>query len=357
MASTVRTEFLLATKEDLPEAGRFLVDLGGPLFEERFPRRTCEQFYHWKYYENPVGPAVVAIARAGSQIVSIAAAGPKRLHCDGQTYLVYELGDFLTAPDHRRQGLFSKLIELLCRETASRGAALVYVRPNENSFPILVKHHGFQEVRRFDSRRFVLPSGALSRRTVIPKKFWHAIGVDWMMLRLALSNAADSQIQVERCSNFDGADYWWETVRTAYRLSLVHDQTYFDWRYLACPTPYRIFRASREGKPAGWAVTFAHSKQPIGMILELLAAPDDREAVDALLATCVPDMTNSGCSSIHTWTLDSAAESASQHALTRLCRLRSEKMHIAVRCLAPQWTTSRLPERGWYLSLGGFDGS
>jgi len=39
------------------------------------------------------------------------------------------------------------------------------------------------------------------------------------------------------------------------------------------------------------------------------------------------------------------------------CAPRSEKMHIAVRCLAPQWTTSRLPERGWYLSLGGFDGS
>lgn len=358
MPSSVRADILLATKEDLAEIGEFLVDLGGPLLEERFPGHTREQFYHWKYYENPVGSAVVAVARAGSKIVSLASAGPKRLQCAGETCLVYELGDFLTAPDHRKQGLFSRLIELLCEETARLGAAMVYVRPNDNSFPVLAKHLGFEEVRRFDCRRFVVPSGFLSRRTRIPEGFWRALGADWIMQRLALGSAGGNHgVHVERCANFDGADALWKAVRQSYRFTLVHDQPYFDWRYAACPTPYRIFRASRAGSPAGWAVTFANQAVPVGFIAELFAAPDDSETVNALLAACIPDLVNSGCKSIYTWTLETSAQSASHDVLTRVCRFRDPtRLHIAVRYLATGWTTARLQGNGWYLAAGGFDG-
>lgn len=356
MPPACRTDIVLAAPEDVAEIAAFLVDLGGPLHEERFPGATGEQFYRWKYYQNPVGPAVVAVARAGSKVVSLAAAGPKRLQCGGETYLVYELGDFLTAPEHRRQGLFSRLIERLCEETARLGATMVYVRPNDNSFPILEKHLGFEEVRRFDSRRFVLPSGVLSRRSGIPAGFWRAAGADWIMRRLAVGGSSGN-VRVERCMDFTGADTFWESVRHAYRFSLVHDQAYFDWRYAACPTPFRIFRATRSGKPAGWAVTFANRAEPIGFVTDLFAAPDDGEAVNTLLAMCVPDLIESGCQSIYTWTLETSARSASHDALTRACQFRDPvRLHIAVRGLAPGWTAADLPESGWYLSVGGFDG-
>ncbi len=34
----------------------------------------------------------------------------------------------------------------------------------------------------------------------------------------------------------------------------------------------------------------------------------------------------------------------------------AERLHIAARCVAPDWSAARLPDNGWYLSLGGFDG-
>ena len=353
MPSTARADILLASKEDLAEIGEFLVDLGGPLFDERFPGATRERFYRWKYYENPAGSAVVAVARArdgNSRIVSLAAAAPKRLQCNGETLLVYELGDFLTSPDHRKQGLFSHLIELLCEETARLGAAMVYVRPNENSFPILIKHLGFEEPRQFASRRYVVPSGVLARRTGLSAGLWQSVGVDWIMQRAALGG--NRNVPVERRENFHGADALWQSAGAAYRFSLVSDQAYFNWRYAACPTPYRIFRA-----PNGWAVTFANRAEPVGYIAELFAAPEDRETADALLGACIPDLVDSGCKSIYTWTLESSASSASHEALTKVCRFRDpEPLHFAVRCLAPGWTAARLPESGWYLSLGGFDG-
>ena len=167
------------------------------------------------------------------------------------------------------------------------------------------------------------------------------------MQRMALESPRAGDIRVKPCADFDGADALWQSVRTAYRFSLVHDRSYLDWRYAACPTPYRIFKAARDGAPSGWAVTFANRAEPLGFIADLFAAPNDRETVDALLGACVPDLIQNGCRSIYTWTLETSSECGSHEALTRVCRFRdAERLHVAVRCLAPQWTTARLPENG-----------
>ena len=74
----------------------------------------------------------------------------------------------------------------------------------------------------------------------------------------------------------------------------------------------------------------------------------DHETVEALLAACVPDLVQSGCKSIYTWTLETSGDCASHNALTRMCRFRdAERLHIAVRCVAPDWTAARLPDNGW----------
>ena len=358
MSPGLGTDILLAAEDDLAGIGTFLAGLGGPMFQERFPGSTSENFYRWKYYENPVGPAVVALAKVGSRIVSMAAAGRKRMFCDGETHLVYELGDFLTASDCRKQGLFSRLIELLCEETARRGAVLAYVRPNENSFPILTARLGFTEVRRLDSRRFVVPSAALARRTRLPAGLWHAIGTDWIAHRLALGGTrGDGTLQVERVDNFDGADHLWESARQGYRLALVRDRAYLDWRYAACPTPYHIFLARRAGNPTGCVVAFANRAEPLGFIADLFAAPDDHETVRSLLARCISQLVEDGARSICTWTLETSAESASHAALTRACRFRDpDRLHLAIRFLNPSWNVSLLPDRGWHIALGDFDG-
>jgi hypothetical protein len=234
---------------------------------------------------------------------------------------------------------------------------MAYVRPNENSFPILTKNLGFAEVRQFDSRRFALPSGRLSKSTGLPVGFWRSVGADSIMQRLALGGRRSTDVRVEPCANFSGADSLWESARAGYQFSLVHDQAYFDWRYAACPTPYRIYRASRAGAPSGWVVTFANRGEPLGFIADLFAARGDKETVDALLAACVPDLLQSGCKYVYAWTLKTSGECASHEALGRVCRFYDpERLYIAARGLAPGWSAARLPEDGWYLSMGGFDG-
>src|ERR1700692_3965655 len=137
----------LAQPGDLERIAQFLIPLGGESFAERFPDATAQDFYHWKYFRNPLGVAIVAIATDDASVVSVVAATPKHIQISGKVFLAYELGDFLTDENYRKLGLFSRLIELVCGEAASRGAAMVYVRPNDVSFRILVSKLSFHEAR------------------------------------------------------------------------------------------------------------------------------------------------------------------------------------------------------------------
>ena len=58
--STLSERF--AGRHDLEAIARFLPGLGGPRFSERYPERTLIDFLDWKYFKNPLGDAVVAIA-------------------------------------------------------------------------------------------------------------------------------------------------------------------------------------------------------------------------------------------------------------------------------------------------------
>src|SRR5215467_8645242 len=150
-------EIRLAEASDLARVAEFLLPLGGPSFAERFPGATSQDLYRWKYFANPLGNAIVATATAGEAVASVVAACPKRIQISGKTTLAYELGDFLTDANFRGQGLFSRLIELVCREAVAHGAGLVYVRPNDVSFPILAGKLSFIEAQQMDARRFVFP--------------------------------------------------------------------------------------------------------------------------------------------------------------------------------------------------------
>jgi hypothetical protein len=356
VSSRTGIDLSLATKDDLEEIGSFLTQLGGPLFHERFPGKTASDFYRWKYFENPAGDALIAAAKSGAHIVSVAAATPKRISCDGQTYLAFELGDFLTAQSHRKQGLFSNAIALLCSEAAGRNAALVYVRPNEQSFPILQKHLQFEEPHQFDTRRYITPSAFLKRRTGLPARAWQALGVDRIMHALALGRVTPG-IRVERADNFDCADELWQATNDKYRLALIRDRTYLHWRYINSPTPYHVFWAYTSGRPVGYAVTFGSTADSVGFITDLYTAAADTTTAQALVSTCIRDLADSQVTDIYTWTLAHAAASAPHRALVHACPFSDRnRLHIAFRFVSPVWNSARLPERSWHLTLGDFDG-
>jgi len=356
---SVNPELGLARPSDLSRIAQFLIPLGGESFGERFPDGTVQDFYRWKYFSNPLGEAIVGIAAVGDAVVSVVAATPKRIQLRGKTAPAYELGDFLTDGNYRKLGLFSRLIELVCREASNRDSSLIYVRPNDVSFPILVSKLAFHEGQRLDSRRFVLPSPTLSRKTGIPAHLLRLSGMDWLCKKRCIPNYSGGSVTVSSVERFgEETDQLWQRASAGYDFALVRDSSYLNWRYADCPTPYKIWLAARNGETVGFLVTSADRASPTAAVVDLFASIGDAEAVRALLARGLEDLLRSGVQLISTWTTQGGTQSAVQKLLRRCLPLRRKQhLHLAFRVLKTEEVTLPSPSQKWHFTLGDSDGA
>jgi hypothetical protein len=348
----------LACPKDLESVSQLLPELGGPHYGERFPGKTSYEFCRWKYTSNPAGDAAVGVALDGDRVVSVVAGTPKRVRIGGEVVLAFELGDFITANSYRNRGLFSKLINLVCDSARQRGAAFVYVRPNDLSFPILVSRLSFVEPRKMDERRYVVPSAAMERKLGIPAVIPRALGADWILRRIVVRDVKTS-VRVEPVTRFDdGVSRLWARLQDCYRFSLVRDSHYLNWRYIDCPTPYSAWAAYRDDELVGYLVAFAGSSQPLGTFLDLFTHPEDEDAASALVRAAIDALEQKGVRVIYAWTLQYGAEAAAARTLARACFLvKKQPLHVAIRFLDDNLSIRGLPSSDWQLTVGDFDGS
>ncbi len=344
-----------ATRDRLPAIADFLPALAGPHFAERFPGHTACDFFDWKYFRNPSGEAIVGIAESSGRVVATVAAVPTRLQLDDRIVSAYNLGDFLTATDFRNQGLFSRLIDLVCTEAAARGAALAYVQPNENSYPILSRR-GFQEPHRFVLRRFLVPSRILTRKLGIPLRVARYVGFDSLALHVSLPRWRDRSVIIEPATAFDPSmDHFWESARRGYDFLVARDRDRLQWRFADTPTPFRIHVARRGGELAGYIVTFVSRATAEAHIVDLFTHADDRGAAVELLRLGLEDLTREPVKAVYAWTLATPTSSMIDGLLCRALRFTWAPFHFAVRSLRLS-ASPDLPHERWHLMAGDFDG-
>jgi hypothetical protein len=86
----------------------------------------------WWCLENPLtGKFVCAIHK--KVIVATARITTKKIIIGENQFTGVEIGDTYTSIEHRRQGLFTKLVKIAEKEAIANDAELVYGTPNENS--------------------------------------------------------------------------------------------------------------------------------------------------------------------------------------------------------------------------------
>jgi hypothetical protein len=355
MAASVELRF--AGPEDLGRIGDFLQELGGPYFSQnRFPGKSALDYYHWKYFGNQQGEAVAGIAIAGERIVSTVAATVKPVLVKSRRLIAYELGDFLTATDFRQRGLFSQLVQIVCSETEKRGASLVYVQPNEISFPLLMKL-GFAEPLQIQQRHYARPSSVVARRLHVPAGFISWTGIDDLMGRLAAPRGSDQAVRVELISRFDAeTDLIWQQAGKQYELLLAREHEFLNWRYADSPTPFQIWLGRRKEEPVGFLVGFAGLNDAVGEIADVFTRPDDHDAAQALLYHSFREFRRQDMRAILAYTISSSEHSVVGDLLRRACPLtRQRPLHFAMRCFDSD-LGAQLPKSGWHLSPGDFDG-
>lgn len=109
------------------------------LFYKVFGFEYSQSHYHWKFFENPDGPPIIAVAEDGEQLVGQYALWPTRMRLGSSVVLGAQSLDTMTHPDYRGQGMFTILAEHCMKFAADRGVEMLYGFPNENSYAGFVR--------------------------------------------------------------------------------------------------------------------------------------------------------------------------------------------------------------------------
>lgn len=142
------------------------------LYQAVFGSDRSEHWFRWKYEENPhVDHVPILVATDGEQIVGARSFFALEIACCGVPQVVLQPCDAMVHPDHRRQGLFTRMTEQAI-DRYSDDCSFFFNFPNEQSLPGNLKL-GWQVVsHRASYLRIENPTQWLSSRMPIRPLQW-----------------------------------------------------------------------------------------------------------------------------------------------------------------------------------------
>ncbi|MEW6122238.1 MAG: GNAT family N-acetyltransferase [Pseudomonadota bacterium] len=152
-AAAPRWTPVLATRADLPGIHALYEEIWGP-------GRSMD-YLGWKLFDAPFDPLPPMLAMDGERCVGVYAVISTPLLLDGEKVMGCQSVDTMTHPDYRRQNMSVTLARACYAEAERRGFRLVYGMPNENSYPMFMKHLDWVHVG--EVQRWVRPLVAPSR--------------------------------------------------------------------------------------------------------------------------------------------------------------------------------------------------
>ncbi|NUC74804.1 GNAT family N-acetyltransferase [Haloterrigena sp. SYSU A558-1] len=118
------------------------------LYEQVFGRERSVDWFRWKFEDNPYADHVpIVVAERDGDIVGCRAFFAQELRIDGTERIAFQPCDTMVHPDHRNEGLFSRMNEYALERYAGADGppACCFNFPNENSKPGNLKH-GWREI-------------------------------------------------------------------------------------------------------------------------------------------------------------------------------------------------------------------
>jgi len=231
----------------------------------------------------------------------------------------WQIGDIVTAPAYRGQGLFRECLTTIC--DALPAGDIIICFPNGNSRSALLKQDFVPVV---DLRYWARPAF-----------WWHRASPT--RISAALSYSGD-------LSNAGSHD-----------LHVIRDAAYFNWRYLDCPSrAYAVLADGPTSNPGGILVFRRFSDAlPIAVVMDLHGSP---QALKRLIGHLDDEARRQRLLAI--MTLRTTPEGVGRFGMLRIpMNLQPKRMLLVARWAGA--SESRSPQelrRPWHLQAGDWDG-
>jgi len=257
-----------------------------------------DEWFQWKYVDNPRTAHVpILVATADGELAGARAQTPFLMRAGDETALAMRFGDTMVHPDHRRKGVFSRLVERALNHYREMPVRFCYNVPNDLSRPGFLKAGG-EIVSR-------LPS---FYRVQNPQAFGSNREGPLATAARAVSPAAQAYLDVrdalaDRPTNATVVRHTEIPVSLLRRLyerarpptvHAVRDDAMLEWRYENPRWRYHAYAADVDGRPAAAVVTGTQTDDGVTTttlvdVLPLADAPGRETGLRALLSAVVAD--------------------------------------------------------------------
>lgn len=193
------------------------------LFELVFKRPMSLSYWKWRFENNPAGKHMIKLMWDGRKLVGHYAVSPVLLRVHDEEKLSALSMTTMTHPEYVGLGIFGDLANALYDELENdMGVVAIWGYPNSNS------HYGF-----------------------IKNLGWKDVGVLHVLSSTMDSITANKIDGINQVYSFTESNTTvFNTIISAFPVSVLRNPTYLNWRYIENPTSsYQIFEVKNDGEP------------------------------------------------------------------------------------------------------------
>ena len=265
------------------------------LYETVFGERPADEWFDWKYESNPYFEGVpMIVAATGDDLVGAVPLFAQRMRVDSQTVRTFQPADVMVHPDHRKQGLFTRMIEESYESFRTDEPTLLIGFPNDAALPGWLKT-GWEIVETVPTYyRLQSPGSLLGLEegpvTSAVETAATSAARGYLGIRDRLVNGNQSGLRVERHRTIPA-----ELLASLYRTQRpaafhgVRDEGFYRWRFSNPHWEYVTYVAVRDGSPVAAVVTGTRPDGSLTRLTELLPLRAAHDAFEPLLRSVLEE--------------------------------------------------------------------
>lgn len=270
------------------------------------PASRAERLWDWQWRQDPRLPSPGyrgVVAAWDGRIIGILSTIPAGLHIRGEPIQAWWFVDVLVHWGLTRQALREHRRAAAGGSTALSGGIAAALFDHPAAGPIQLGKHIADSMMTIGHRLgfdYLADTGSLQRRVSTRYPVGRVLGTTLGELVGAVADLALPAIPRPRLpvrphdGPFDAPfDRLWDSVRGAYPAICRRDSALLEWRYRRHPDgDYRVLALDSPDGVRGYSVikVFEHVGRRRGKLVDLLTAPQDREAQQALLAAALREL-------------------------------------------------------------------
>jgi len=329
------------------------------LFWEVFNVRKDSNYWHWKYYQNPVGENFGIVALDKEKIVGTTAFIPAKIKIGSRERLSAQGTDVVVLPEYRAKGTFIKIIRRGIEECVKSGVNVNYAFSIKITYRIGTRFLGFVGIcPMFNMAKVLNPTPYLEQK----KGKGLLTNVLGSVSKRAIKMANKKKLSIpqglrlERVTQFDHRiDDFWSKESKNYQIAIVRDSQYLNWRYVKNPMPYEIFSVEQNQSIKGFIVLKCSQEEvKRGRIVDILVESGQEKITNLLLTKAINYFLEQGVDVITCWMLE---HSPIFEVLKKKGFIKRETPHdLIIRSSMPNFPNEYFSDKSkWCVTMGDSD--